>query len=340
MGGNPLKQLGNGLATVVTGGLNHTKFGRKVGENIGNTLTLGTGRLFKNPQAPGAVSGGTQDPAAFLAQTGGASLLASIAMGVDVDEALAGYMGVPKEDLDGKNGNLNAQQVQDITSARNQLNSIQSNRQLRQQAVDKVIADFPNIAKYAAEERAKSGTEFDSETKKYMDQALGSAAAKYNVGGMLSSGAANEAFAKVGADQAMSKLDYMGGREQYAYNTRLNETNARLTEVNALRDFQNTMMTGQVAQGFSAQQAQLQRQFQGDMFNAEQANQRYLSDQQSKNALYGGLGQLGGTIIGASLFGPPGAMLGGQIGSGLGSLGNSGFSSNPRLNLPQLGRSY
>jgi hypothetical protein len=89
-----------------------------------------------------------------------------------------------------------------------------------------------------------------------------------------------------------------------------NVLNTRLAEVNALRDFQNTMLGGGIQQGFSAQQANLQRQFQGQQFNAGLQEQRYQADQQGKNALFGALGSLGGSFLGAK-------MLGGSMGTNL-----------------------
>lgn len=251
---------------------------------------------------------GGQDPATFLAQTGGASLLANISMGVSPTDALAGYFGKSTKDGSWEEflGTVNQKDLDAINSVNGQLTSIQSNTDLRQKAVDNVIADFPNLAKNAAQARAQAGGEFDTETRKYMEMALGDTAAKYAAGGQISSGAANEAFARVGAEQALNKLSYMGDREQYAYNTGANELNARLAEVNALRDFQNTMLTGQVAQGFSAQQANLQRQFQGDTNNVNTQNQQIFSnqaaEQASSNAMFGALGSLGGSFIGASLL--------------------------------------
>lgn len=248
---------------------------------------------------------GGQDPATLLAQTGGAPVLANIGMGVKPEDALAGYFGKSTKDGSWEQflGTLNQKDLDSINSVHGQLTSIQQNRDLRQKAVDKVIADYPNLAANAAQDRAKAGGEFDDVTKQYMQQALGTAAAKYGANGGLNSGAANEAFAKVGADNAMNKLSYMGDREQYSYNTGLNVLNTRLADVNALRDFQNTMLGQGVQQGFSAQQANLQRQFQGQMQNADMANQQRLSDQNSKNALFGALGSVGGSFLGASMLG-------------------------------------
>jgi hypothetical protein len=174
-----------------------------------------------------------------------------------------------------------------------------------------------------AAESQRAGAEYDSSMKQYVDQALGKTAAQFAAGGSLSSGAMNEAAAKVGAEFGRDRLEYTTGMGRDLFNT-------RLAEVNALRDFQNTLLTGQIQQGFSAQQANLQRQFQGQSANADAANQRSLADQQSKNALFGALGSVGGTVIGAYFGGPMGAAVGSQLG------GNLFGSSTPRLNTSAL----
>lgn len=272
---------------------------------------------------------GGQSPTELLAQTGGAPVLANIAMGVDPTEALAGFFGKSTKDPSWEEflGTLNQKDLDAINSVHGQLKTIQSNRNLRQQAVDKVIADFPNLTKQAAQARQQAGGEFDEVTKGYMEQALGSAASKYAAGGQLSSGAANEAFARVGNENAMNKLNFMGQREEFSYNTGLNTLNTRLAETNALRDFQNTMLGGGVQQGFSAQQANLQRQFQGQAMNADMANQRAMADQQNSNAMFGVLGSLGGTVLGGMFGGPMGAAAGGQAAKSL--FGSGGYGGGP-----------
>lgn len=332
---NPIGAIGKGLGTVFTGGLNQLpgKAGapfRKAGDVVGGALTGNVdpvNRLLGRGGAPDLVGvNGGQDPAEMLAQTGGAPVLANIALGVDPEDALAGYFGKNKQDgsWDEFLGTLNQKDLDAVNSVHGQLTTIQKDRNLRQQAVDKVIGDFPNLTKQAAQARQQAGGEFDDVTKGYMEQALNGTAAKFAANGGISSGAANEAFARVGAEQGMKKLEYMGNREDVSYGRGLNEMSTRLAEVNALRDFQNTMMGGQIQQGFSAQQANLQRQFQGQAQNAEMANQRSMQDTQSKNALFGALGSLGGTVIGASMFGPAGAGAGGAMGSSL-----FGSASNP-----------
>lgn len=270
---------------------------------------------FGNPDAARLQFAGGQNPAELLAQTGGAPLLANIAMGVNVDDALAGYLGVPKAEildaLNGRSTTLNTQDLKLIQGVRNQLNTIQNDRQLRQKAVDQVVNDFPNIVQ---QNMKLYGDQFDKEMKSYVDQALQGTAAKFAAGGALSSGAANEAFARVGAENALNKLNYSNQNA-------VRDASARLAEVNALRDFQNTLLGQGVQQGFSAQQANLQRQFAGQQQQADFANQQNLANQQSKNALFGAVGSLGGTFLGAK-------MLGGNL---FGSAAPA-----PKLNVPSL----
>lgn len=282
----------------------------------------------------------------LLTQTGGAPLLASIAMGADVEQTLASYFG--KNNYKAFEAGLNNTEKQQIDGVRRMLLQVQSNTQLRNDALSKVVADFPNIAKYAAQERLKSGQEFDEGSKAAMQYALDSTASKYAANGGLSSGAANEAFARVGAENYMNKLGYMGDREQYAYNTRLNDMNARLGEVNALRDFQNIML-GQTAQnGFSAQQAALQRQLQGQMQNSGINFKRAMIDQENDSDMMGAVGGLAGGVIGTYFGGPMGGMAGSSIGSMAGKQisgagkkqGSSGGGfSSPLLNFGGFGGS-
>lgn len=340
--------MGGGIKNVVS----------SVGRGVSGVLTLGGSEIARNNlpasnplnqvlQAPGTIFtggmsrpegkqgaadlpgfNGGQDPTTLLAQTGGASLLANIAMGVAPQDALAGYFGKSTKDgsWDQFKSTLNQKDLDALNSVNDQVTTIQSTRDLRQQAVDKVMQDFPNLAKNAAQARQDAGGEFDDATKGAMQQALGQTAAKYAANGGISSGAANEAFARVGNDNALSKLNYMDQRGQNQYQMDSQVMNSRLGEVNALRDFQNTMLQGQVGQGFSAQQANLQRQFQGQMQQSDMANQRQIANQNSSNGMFNALGSLAGTAAGAYFGGPLGAGLGGSV-------GGSGFGSNPKLNL-------
>lgn len=352
MGGvtNVLKQAGGAVGDVLTLGTSHIKGSPtgKVGKGLGTVFSggLGTkgdasniwnGGSSGNPDtAPLAQAPGGQSPTELLAQTGGAPVLASVAMGVSPKAALANFMGVEEANFDDYISNLNPKDAASLHSTLNTLTSIQSNTELRNRAVQSVINDFPNVTAKIAQDRASSGQEFDSVTQGYMKQALDQTAAKYAANGGLSSGAANEAFAKTGAGLAMNKLDYMGQREAVSAQQHMTDLNARLGEVNALRDFQQTMLGQGAQQGFSAAQANLGRIQQGGLANMNYANQRSMADLNSNNAMLGSIGSLAGTAIGAYFGGPMGAAAGASVG---GSVMGGSFNQNaPKVYNTSYGR--
>lgn len=332
-------QAVRGGAAVFTGGISEGvnaaskgKIYQKTGMSGGpiGSVTGSVGRLFGlqgNQNTPNLASapGGLSNPD-LLAQTGGAPVLANIAMGVAPKDALAGFLGITPENWDNYVADLSPKDASSLNAVQKQLETIQSNTDLRNKAVQGVINDFPNVTAQIAKARADSGQEFDQVTQGYMKQALDQTAAKFAANGGLSSGAANEAFSKTGADLAMNKLDYMGNREQAARGDAYAGFNARLGEVNALRDFQNTMLGQGVQQGFSAAQANLGRIQQGGMANAQFANDRANAESAQENAttnaLYGALGSLGGAYIG-------GKMLQGSMGAGAASSSAMTGSFNP-----------
>ncbi len=331
--GSPTKKLSEGIGTVFTGGLNG-----------GLSRLTGGG----SPGAP-IPQMGMENPAQTLAMTGGAPLLANVAMGVDPKQAIAGYFGA--SDYNKFYEGLSDSDKQLVDGVTNQLTSIQTNTDLKNKAVQQVVQDFPNIAAEAAKAHAAAGGEFDEVTKGYLDKALGASAAKYAANGNLSSGAMAEASARVGADMGMQKLGYMSDRGDVAYNQGAQGWQARYNEANALRSFQN-LMTGQAAgQGFSAVQAMLGRNNATQNNNASMANQNAMADanreSNTQNAMLGAIGGLAGTALGAAFGGPAGAAIGGKVGSGMANYNatpmspnqlsfasnGAGFSGNPRLNL-------
>jgi hypothetical protein len=326
------KNIVRGLEAGATGGLSEWTHKDPFG-GINNPLGLRSIGLFGGESSTPALAAapGGQSPTELLAQTGGAPVLSQIAMGVDAKTALAGFMGIPKEQFDEYVKGLNPKDAYALKSTQDVLETIQQNTDLRNQAVQKVLADFPHLSINVAKERAAAGAEFDETTKAAVDQALNGTAAKYAAGGNLSSGAANEAFSRVGADHAIDKLNYMGQREGVATENQLNEYqsnlagyNSRLAEVNALRDFQNTMLGQGASQGFSAAQANLGRVQQAGMANAGYQNQQIMqnqaNDNASQNALFGAIGSLGGAFIG-------GSMLNGAMGAGAGAGASAGGSA-------------
>lgn len=341
MGGNPLKKLGEGLGTVVTGGLNKTNLGggafRKLGNNIGNALTLGTARLRQGENPSGSSSyGGTQSPMDMLVNTGGAPLLANISMGGNTAQELANFLGLDLAGIQAMVANpedpniqayqgISKEEAKQIKGLYDQLNSIQTNTNLKNKTIQNLVNDFPNFMAQKVPEFAKL---MDNETKAMMDQALSKVGAQFAAGGQLSSGATAEAAARAGADIGMQRLQYGTSLAGQDWQNQFNEANA-------LRNFQMNMLGQQSQNGFNAVQNALQQNTQIGLTNAGFQNQQNLQNQQQQNQMWQGLGQLGGTIVGGFMGGPWGAMAGGQVGGQLGGAvsGNSGYTSNPRLNL-------
>lgn len=262
---------------------------------------------------------GKEDPKLLLAQSGGAPLLTQIALGASVDDALAGYFGRSKgQDWDAYLKNLSPDERAAIDNVRNQLTQIQSNTELRNKAVEKITQDFPNVVSMTAPQvkaaKQAAGEEFDQASQQYMDLALSKVAAKYNAGGMLSSGAAAAATARAGADLGLQRLGYQDEQGSQALGLLSQGWQARYNEANALRNFQNTMLGQGAGQGFSAVQAGLQRNLQRDMTNQQAQQQADALKAQESGQMFGALGSLAGTALGATFGGPIGASMGAQIG--------------------------
>lgn len=294
----------------VTGGLSEFTHGADAfGVKSGLQALTGGGQEYTPQQLS------EEDPKLRLAQSGGAPLLTQIALGVDVEDALAGYFGRSKgNDWDAYLKNLNPNEQAAINNVRSQLTEIQSNTNLRTQAVQKIVNDFPNIvsqtAPAIAQAKAQAGEEFDSFSKAAMDYALNSTASKYNAGGMLSSGAAAAAEARTGAQFGMDKLNYVNNQGNQAYDRNANDImghwQAQYNEANALRSFQQTMLGQGVKQGFSANQDLLNRNFQTQVFNTNASNQKLLMDNANSNATLNSVvnGATTGLILGAQTKSP------------------------------------
>lgn len=320
--GGAAKTVKRAATAGLTGGLSEFTHGS---DAFGlRTATNAIGLTHKPLSTP---QGTMENPAAMLAQSGGAPLLANVALGANVDDSIAGYFGAG--DFQKFYDSLSPQDKGLVDGVRKQLTSIQSNTNLRNQAVQQVVQDFPNIAKQAAVARQAAGQEFDDTTKQYLDQALGQSAAKYAANGMLSSGAMAAASARVGADYGMQKLGYMDQREGTAYDQGLQGWQARYNETNALRNFQNLMTQGAAGNGFSANQAMLQRNQQTQMGNLGMINQQNIQNQQNDNALFGAIGGLAGSFVGANALK---GMYGGSIGGGASTGGMAtNNTATPRL---------
>lgn len=343
--------IGQAVGTIATGGLNQTNlFGgkfRQIGNAVADISTLGINRRAGASGSGGAqgVAGG-QDPVSLLAQTGGAPLLTNIALGVDSEEALAGYFGIRPQDWPAFKESLSPNDRSAIEGVSGQLRTIQSNTELRNKAVQQVVNDFPNIVQQSVEARKSAGVEFDEVSKQILDQASNQLAAKYAATGGFSSGAFNQGLASKAGEIGLQRLGYMDQRQEFDYNQRLQGLNARLTEANALRGFQQAMLGQGVTQGFSAAQANFDRSQNASAQNANFANQRYMQNQQNQNAMLGAVGGLAGTALGGFFAGPLGASVGAQLGGTQGQFQGS-YSQytnsrglNPNQYAPTLALRY
>ncbi len=235
------------------------------------------------------------NPAQTLAETGGAPLLAHVAMGANPKDVLAGYFGA--SDYGEWLKTLPGDQSSLVEGVRKQLEDIQGNTDLRNQAVSQIVSDFPNIAAQAAQIRKASGEEFDAVTKGYLDQALNGTAAKFAAGGNLSSGASAAAMAKVGADFGQDKLNYMDSREQTAYGQGVQSWQVKYNDALKQQKQQQDMLGMVTKQGFNAQQNALDRTTYSNIKMAGFANDENMFKQESDNAMLGMIGQLGSSAI-------------------------------------------
>ncbi len=309
--------IGRATAAVVTGGFSETKKGKKLGNVIGNVFTLGHGGGLDNtPGSDGAAPTLTGDsPAAILAQSGGAALLANIALGVDPDEALSGYLGQTKDNFDEYLDELPANERNAIMSVRTQLRTIKDNTALRNTAVDKIINDFPNIAQQSvqkARQLAQSDLSvFDDVSRQVLDKAANQLSAKFAATGGFSSGAFNEGLAKeatgLAVERAGMAYDRNASISDFEANIPVQQYQLRLAETNALREFQQNMLGQVQGQGFSAAQTSLQRNANINMTNNQNQIQAQAIDRQMKsqerNAMFGAIGSLGGSLLGSWALG-------------------------------------
>ncbi len=188
--------------------------GSTVMRGVGDIVTLGGNEALGNPVGKGtssllgkvgfkdsgknsgpATNAGEISPMMTLQQTGGAPLLAGIAMGADVNQSLMSFFGASGKFEDWM-ATLDPQSQDAVKGLSTQLTSISQNTQLKQQAVTSLINDFPNFMKSAVPQYADIA---DKYTMAAAQQALNQTAAKYAAGGALSSGAMDEAMARTGA---------------------------------------------------------------------------------------------------------------------------------------------
>lgn len=286
--------------------------GAGIGTGVAALGALGAGGAAGAAGSTGAATAGVGGTTAALgpggagvmAQSGGIPLLTKVLLGTSVASTLAGYFGVGKSDQDYSSWfqGLSQEDQAQVKALEDNLTSLQGDLDKRNQAVQQVLNDYPNVMAQVAKDRAASGQEFDDVTKGYMEQALNQTAAKYAANGGLSSGAMNEATAQTGANLALQKLGYMGDREQSSYQQNMAGYTARLNEAEALRQFQQKMLGTGVDQRFSAAQNALQRQAGFQTAGAEMQQKQDLYNDEQKSKLFGSLGQTLGTAAMLPLY--------------------------------------
>ncbi len=315
--GGTAKRVGMGVAT---GGLSEfARVGK--GDAFGADLVKkGLGFGDKSPSKVPQM--GQQSPLSMLQNSGGAPLLTSIALGVSHKDALASYFGIDPKNYDTWKASLSPSEQQSIGGLESTLGTISNNTELKTQAVNQLVNDFPN---YMASAIPKYKGIADEATLGAAQKALDQTAAKYAAGGQLSSGATAAAMARTGADTAYQNL---------SYGTQLagQDWTAKFNQANALQNFQQKMLGQGATQGFNAIQNALQQNQQAGLANQNMVLKQNETQQAQSGAMMGALGQLGGTALGGYFMGPMGAMAGSKMGGALAD-GNSGTMASPRLNL-------
>lgn len=323
------------IGDVVRGATDVATFGTAeiggISKKLGN-LADGKSNSYTPTMLP------NEDPKLTLAQSGGAPLLTQIALGANVEDALAGYFGKGSgADFKQYYDSLDPAGKSAIDSVRNQLTQIQSNTQLRDQAVQKVVADFPNIVSMTApkviQAKQQAGQDFDAATKGYLDYALRSVAAKGGVNGTVSSGASIQAASDTAAKLGLDKLNYVEGQGNKALDLSNSDWQNQYTEANALRSFQQKMLGQGASQGFSSAQSALQRAQQTNEFNVNNKNSADAQANAQSNELLGSIGKAGTTAALLALTKNPGvaAAAGGSVGSsgaGFSGPATPGYAAN------------
>lgn len=305
--GGVTNTIGQGLGTVFTGGLNKAVGGpfKRVGDVVGGGLTLNSDMAMRGLTgkygSPGGGGNGLsqQSPMDILVNTGGAPLLANIAMGANPTDTMASFLGIPVTGLQSiianpndpnllQNTGVDPKTASQIKSLYNQLVEVQSNTNLKNKAIQSLVSDFPN---FMAQNVPKYASIMDEQTKAMMDSALSQVGAKFAANGQLSSGATAEAAARAGADIGMQRVNYGTALAGQDWQNQFNEANA-------LRSFQMNMMGQNAQNGFNAVQNALAGNQQVNMANANFSNQMQLQQHQDQNAMFGALGGLAGTALG------------------------------------------
>lgn len=238
--------------------------------------------------------------AGVMAQSGGVPLLTKVLLGASVASTLAGYFGTGKSDKDYKDwfDSLNAEDQAQVKSLEDNLTSLQKNLDDRNVAVQKVLQDYPNVVSQVAPEvvaaKQRAGEEFDAASKPYIDLALNQNAAKYAAGGGLSSGAMAAASARVGAEMGLKRLAYTTSQGDQALAINEKKFDNDLSEVEALRNFQQKMLGVNIDQTFNARQATFNRRSNqlGEIAGID--NSQNIRKDTSTQELFGSLGKTAG----------------------------------------------
>lgn len=303
---NIISDVGKGLGAIATGGTSLIPGSptAKVGNAVGDVLTLGTAKLSMGGGGYTPTLLPQSDPVMQLAQSGGAPLLTSIALGANVNDAVAGYFGrASGQDFDAWFNGLTPDQQAAVKGVTNQLTQIQQNTDLRNQAVQKVVNDYPNLVQKTAQDVAtakqKAGEEFDAASKSYLDYANNAIAAKFGGTGTVSSGAAIAAANRAASELGIQKLGYQTEQGNTAFERDsadlLGAWSQQYTEANALRGFQQKMLGQGASQGFSAAQNAIKANADITAANTGAVNQANAAKSAADNALTSNLLGLGTT---------------------------------------------
>lgn len=281
-----------GLDTV-TGGL--AELGGK------GSLSNRVGNMF-GPKAGGgggSVNTPNESPMDTLVNSGGAPLLTNIALGANVDDTMASFLGISKEALTTGKG-LAPQDVEAIKNLRSQLTDIQTNTDMRNKAVTNLTNDFPN---YVAQAAPKYAALWDDNMKGVMDQALQKVGASYAANGGLSSGAMAAASARAATGVAGDRLNYSTGLAVQDFSQKLSETTA-------LQSFQQKMLGQGATQGFNAVQNSLSRNATSNDIKLKSDLATQATNKSANDGMFGALGGLAGSVLG-----PAGSVIGSQVGN-------------------------
>lgn len=310
---------------------------------LGAMGALGGGAASAGAAGGLGVSGTTaalgQGGAGVMAQSGGVPLLTKVMLGASVGTTLASYFGHKSEqDYRSWFDGLEAQDQQEIQALEKNLSEMQGNMDMRNKAVQKLIDDFPNVAAQQLEETKKQyGTAlgaFDESTKMVLDKAASQLSAKFASTGGFNSGSFNQGLADQAYQiaQPRAQLAYdqqMDLAHQQRENTFMGQQ-MRLSEAEALRNFQQNMLGVNQQQRFSAAQAGLQRRQGATSSLAGLDLQHRQASDQAKGQLFGSLGQTLGTAammpMYQQMFNPNRAQ----------AMPNAGPSvATPRLQMPK-----